>query len=678
MLSRTTPPSPTWAPAALPRSTSSRRRPRRARRGRRRRSASGARFRRQSRTSSAARGPSRRCRSTPTSRSSCCSRRPSSPSSTPGAAPPRCHRVPCTSPRRCSPTRRGVSATRPVPCGSCWSGPPCWRGSGRRRPFGSASWRTRHSPPSCTRCSTTCGGRSSPWSASRGCAAVSRGSSPGARSGRAAAGRPLGGAPQGWPAFATTCGSTSPRASRSTSWRTWRGSASSTSCAPSAARTASRPTRTRCSSASRARGASSPTAARSRARRTTPASPTRVISRGGSWPPSASRRDATPGSSRASRAAHRTRGPAPGNGRQPRRRRREEGPMGRQPTARELYSLLRGDPKDLVEAIAGTRAADVAAALRDLPPDAGAKVLAALPFDLAVQLFDGPELEGHRRAIIQQMDDARAAPLIEAMSADQRADLFRELPTADRLRFLGGLDAATRAALTQLLRNRVLGVVTVDDVIDAIVHEQTEDAHKFGGMEALDEPYTAIGFGEMIRKRAGWLCALFLSEMLTATAMQHFEGEISRAVVLAMFIPLVMSSGGNSGSQATSLVIRALALGEVSLRDWWRVARREIPTGLTLGAILGAIGLTRIELWQSLHLFDYGPHHRLIALTVGAALVGIVGFGSLAGSMLPFLLQRLGFDPASASAPFVATLVDVTGLVIYFSVAFLILRGTLL
>jgi magnesium transporter len=166
--------------------------------------------------------------------------------------------------------------------------------------------------------------------------------------------------------------------------------------------------------------------------------------------------------------------------------------------------------------------------------------------------------------------------------------------------------------------------------------------------------------------------------MLTATAMQHFEGEISRAVVLAMFIPLVMSSGGNSGSQATSLIIRALALREIQVRDWWRIALRELPTGLTLGAILGVIGFARIELWQSLHLFDYGVHHRLVAITVGAALVGIVGFGSLAGSMLPFLLKRVGFDPASASAPFVATLVDVTGLVIYFSVAFLILRGTLL
>lgn len=224
----------------------------------------------------------------------------------------------------------------------------------------------------------------------------------------------------------------------------------------------------------------------------------------------------------------------------------------------------------------------------------------------------------------------------------------------------------------------VLGIVTVDDVIDAIVREQTEDVQKFGGMQALDAPYMDIGLGHMIRKRAPWLCALFLSEMLTATAMQGFQSEIERAALLAMFIPLVMSSGGNSGSQATSLIIRAMALGEIRLRDWWRIAMRELPTGLMLGAILGVIGFARISLWQVLGIYDYGPHHVLVALTVALALVGIVSFGSLAGSMLPFVLRRLGFDPASASAPFVATLVDVTGLVIYFSVAMLVLRGTLL
>jgi magnesium transporter len=455
----------------------------------------------------------------------------------------------------------------------------------------------------------------------------------------------------------------------------------------------------------------------------------------------------------------------------------------------ELLYLLHGDPHELAVALADARAADVAEALRHLPPEAGAKVLAALPFDLAVAVLDEPELTYERVEIVRRMGEGEAAALIEAMSSDQQADLFRELPEKDRPRVLASVEAGTRRAMELLLRfapdtaggimttefvsmpitwtvqqaldhvaavgraketiyaiycvapdtqalvhvislrdlmvtrdrslrvdevgsrraplwvkpltdreevgrliskynllavpvvddeHRVIGIVTVDDVIDAIVREQTEDVQKFGGMEALDEPYTEIGFGKMIRKRAGWLCALFLSEMLTATAMQRFEGEISKAVVLAMFIPLVMSSGGNSGSQATSLIIRALALREVTVRDWWRIALRELPTGLTLGLILGVIGFFRIELWQSLHLFDYGVHHTLVALTVGGALVGIVAFGSLAGSMLPFLLKRIGFDPASASAPFVATLVDVTGLVIYFSVALLILRGTLL
>jgi magnesium transporter len=225
---------------------------------------------------------------------------------------------------------------------------------------------------------------------------------------------------------------------------------------------------------------------------------------------------------------------------------------------------------------------------------------------------------------------------------------------------------------------RMLGIVTVDDILDAIVEEATEDVQKFGGVSATEEPYMQIGFVEMLRKRAGWLCALFLSEMLTASAMQHFESELEKAVVLTLFIPLIMSSGGNSGSQATSLLIRALALGDVRLRDWWRVVIRELPTGLTLGAILGLIGVIRIAAWQNLGFFDYGEHWVLVAFTVGAALIGIVGFGSMAGAMLPFVLKSLGFDPASASAPFVATLVDVTGLVIYFSVALLFLRGTLL
>jgi magnesium transporter len=458
------------------------------------------------------------------------------------------------------------------------------------------------------------------------------------------------------------------------------------------------------------------------------------------------------------------------------------------PTTPELLYLLHGDPSELAEALAGMRPADIADALRELQPDAAAKVMAALPFDLAVQVFDEPELERYRCDIVMRIDERSIGPLIDAMSSDQQADLFREIPEPDRPRLLRKLERSTQDALKLLLKyppetaggimttefvsipmswtvdqalryirevanaketiyaiyvvepvsrslahvvslrdlmmadrshhvsavgtqrrpltvhpladredvarliskynllavpvvdeaNRVLGIVTVDDVIDAIVREQTEDVQKFGGMEALDEPYTEISFRRMVRKRGGWLCALFLGEMLTATAMGHFEGEIARAVVLSLFIPLIISSGGNSGSQATSLIIRALALREIGLRDWWRVALRELPAGLALGLILGVIGVIRIVLWQQIGWYDYGPHWMLVAFTVGLALVGVVTFGSLAGSMLPFLLKRLGFDPASASAPFVATLVDVTGLVIYFSVAVLILRGTLL
>ena len=225
----------------------------------------------------------------------------------------------------------------------------------------------------------------------------------------------------------------------------------------------------------------------------------------------------------------------------------------------------------------------------------------------------------------------------------------------------------------------IQGLVTVDDVIDALVEEHTEDVQRFGGMEALEEPYAHIGFMTMIRKRAPWLAALFIGEMLTTIPMKYFEGELQHAIVLGLFIPLIISSGGNSGSQATSLIIRSLALEEIKTRDWWRIFLRELPSGFTLGCILGVIGLVRILIWQYFGIGGgYGPHYLLIAITVAIALVGVVTFGSLAGSMLPFVLHKLGFDPASASAPFVATLVDVTGITIYFYVALVVLRGTLL
>jgi len=229
----------------------------------------------------------------------------------------------------------------------------------------------------------------------------------------------------------------------------------------------------------------------------------------------------------------------------------------------------------------------------------------------------------------------------------------------------------------------LVGIVTIDDMLDVAEQEATEDIQKFGGMEALDEPYMRIPLWRMVRKRAGWLVILFLGETLTATAMANYQAELAKALVLALFLPLIISSGGNSGSQASTLMIRAMALGEVTLRDWWQVMRRELQAGLFLGAILGAIGVVRVGAWaivgeQYLHQQPYGAHWPLVALTVGIALVGVVLWGTLSGSMLPFILRRVGADPAASSAPFVATLVDVTGLIIYFSIALLIMRGVML
>ncbi|MEB2310452.1 MAG: magnesium transporter [Sorangiineae bacterium] len=225
--------------------------------------------------------------------------------------------------------------------------------------------------------------------------------------------------------------------------------------------------------------------------------------------------------------------------------------------------------------------------------------------------------------------------------------------------------------------NHMKGIVTVDDIVDVVQEEATEDIQKLGGMEALDMPYFQTGLFTMLKKRGGWLAALFVGEMFTATAMGRYEHEVAKAVVLALFVPLIISSGGNSGSQASTLVIRAMALNEVRLRDWWRIAGRELGAGVLLGLLLAAIGFARILLWQ-VAFHSYGEHYMKVALTVSLSLIGVVTWGTLSGSLLPFVLRRLGFDPASASAPFVATMVDVAGLVIYFSVAQVVLSGTLL
>lgn len=226
--------------------------------------------------------------------------------------------------------------------------------------------------------------------------------------------------------------------------------------------------------------------------------------------------------------------------------------------------------------------------------------------------------------------------------------------------------------------NILLGIVTIDDILWVAEEEFSEDIQKIGGTEALDEPYIDINIFKLVRKRVGWLIVLFLGEMLTATAMQYFEHEIEAATVLALFIPLIMSSGGNSGSQASTLIIQAMALGEVTIADWWRVMRRELVSGTILGLILGAIGFIRIVMWQNLHIYDYGEHWLRLSFTIFFSLMGIVLWGSLMGSMLPLFLKRMKLDPATSSAPFVATLVDVTGIIIYFSVAYFFLKGILL
>jgi magnesium transporter len=282
------------------------------------------------------------------------------------------------------------------------------------------------------------------------------------------------------------------------------------------------------------------------------------------------------------------------------------------------------------------------------------------------------------------IDDIRIGKVLLASPDSKVADLMDRRfvalkATDDQESAVAAFRQHDRAALPVTdTAGMLIGIVTVDDVLDVAEAAATQEIQRIGGSEALDEPYMQIAFWRMIQKRAGWLTALFLGEMLTATAMGFFEGELAQAIVLVLFIPLIISSGGNSGSQASTLVIRAMALGEIALTDWWRVVRREILAGLALGTILGTIGLMRITIWSAFKPGVYGEHPFLVALVVGLTLVGIVLWGTLIGSILPLILKRLGFDPATSSAPFVATLVDVTGLIIYFTVAIVILRGTLL
>jgi len=281
------------------------------------------------------------------------------------------------------------------------------------------------------------------------------------------------------------------------------------------------------------------------------------------------------------------------------------------------------------------------------------------------------------------LDDIRLGTLVLAdptakVSSLQDVQMVSISATAPREEVVSMFEKYDRVALPVTdSRGVLVGIITIDDVLDVAEQAATEDIQRLGGQEALDAPYLDVSLKDMIRKRAGWLAVLFLGEMLTASAMGYFDNEIKRAVVLSLFIPLIISSGGNSGSQATSLIIRSLALREMQLKDWWRVLARELIVGLALGAILGTIGLTRILIWPNRATL-YTEHYKMVAATVASSLIGVVLFGTTAGSMLPFLLRRIGLDPATASAPAVATLVDVTGLIIYFTAASFILRGILL
>jgi magnesium transporter len=285
--------------------------------------------------------------------------------------------------------------------------------------------------------------------------------------------------------------------------------------------------------------------------------------------------------------------------------------------------------------------------------------------------------------------DLRLSELVMADPEAKVGDLpSRQLvaipATATKDEIIATFEKYDRVALPVVdSKGAMVGIITADDVLDVATAQATEDIQKMGGTEALDAPYMEIGAFEMLRKRGGWLSVLLIGEMLTTTAMTYFEGAIEKAVVLALFVPLIISSGGNSGSQATSIIIRALALRELELKDWWKVLMRELRSGLMLGVLLGTIGLARILSWEGLHSLgvihtSYGEHYVLVAAVVALSLIGVVLFGSVIGSMLPFVLRRLGFDPATASAPFVATLVDVTGIIIYFTFATLLLGSTML
>jgi magnesium transporter len=286
---------------------------------------------------------------------------------------------------------------------------------------------------------------------------------------------------------------------------------------------------------------------------------------------------------------------------------------------------------------------------------------------------DGIFLDDIRiRDIILAAPDKTVSDLMDGRTIVLYSDEDQEIAS-------GVFKMNNRVALPVVSRSmKLLGIVTIDDILWVAEEEYSEDMQKIGGTEALDAPYLATPILKLFRKRVVWLIVLFLGELITASVMEHFEAELAKAVVLALFIPLIISSGGNSGSQASTLVIQALAIGDITISDWWIIMKREIISGLLLGTVLGIIGYTRVLVWHSIVPEVYGPHYQLIGLVLGITLLGIVLWGTLCGSMLPLLLKRLGADPAVSSAPFVATLVDITGLILYFSVAFAFLSGILM
>jgi magnesium transporter len=344
---------------------------------------------------------------------------------------------------------------------------------------------------------------------------------------------------------------------------------------------------------------------------------------------------------------------------------------------RETERLLRYDP----HTAGGLMTTEFVSASQDLTVEEAlerVRAIARAGRREAMYAVYTTDLEGRLVGVLS-LRELLAAPPGTKMAEAAWTEVVTVPPTADGeeiARVTANYDLVAVPVVSE--SGHLMGVVTVDDVIDVIQEEQTEDVQKLGGMEALDEPYISIGLLQMVKKRIGWLSILFIGSLGTATAINFFEGALTKAAVLVAFIPLIISSGGNSGSQATSLIIRARALGEITPRDWWRVARRELASGLILGTILGVLGIARVLVWDAMGWGEFGAAPVLLALTIGGAILGVVTFGSFVGAMLPFLLRRVGLDPASASAPFVATLVDVTGLMIYFTVALLILRGTLL